>query len=1273
MPLAKISLDSVLGLTTERDDTSGINSPQWSSMSAWSQENASSGATSPNSLADCANIIISRNKQATARTAFVKVWDFTSTYGADPLFSTKGLYSIPNTSSDSNSLQFAWTNATDANIANFSDETDQEMESSVYYIAGIQSSDFSVMPGYYGLSPDFSWDPNASSFHIKSFNLARFSTSYSNIYIFSSNGVFRTTARYQPNVTVGNFNYYKRVTLPLVRALSASVNSSPALSNVWLNSGYLVDIKVLVVEQISSSQKYQGKPSRTLTVTNAGELSDILITFSIDNTNLILEDAGVEVYRTVSYPAVTVDTTQNVTVPTTPPVTFYKCWESALSAATSVSTSTSTFTDIELTLNDTSIQAFQRLYINSEAALTATLSESAESAAPPTAREVISYNNFTVYGNVMVPPFAPLTMTALPNTDGLDLLKVGATTVNITYIPNSITTPANTGVITTTSGSTAGTGTFSGVANNPNNATPTGGTGYNIVIRPQDPNAPASSTGTFSVPYFAIADKLELVAGGVDPTHDVKVTPEPGAMFDITRFPATGIIAVIKSVSNGYVIALFSYQSYEQDTAGGWYTFKDCLAYGCPFTDQTWTASGGNGLPTSGAYVVYPLLGTNITGLSVYAIGSTADPAKYNNEVGFSLEPTFEKLKPFNQTYVGNITALSFTASTAMAPYSPIKATINFYGIYAQQAGQLLDQCVRTLCDTYNTARLTEDPYAVYDDSSTAPAGRIRFESIYSGYNRKSAYAGNSLYTSGDFYYDEIKAASYRTVGTPTVKFAEPISGTSGSPSNIMQQSPQTIAGITISKYNKPEEIPISQNLQPYIIGDPLKPIIKLVNQYSQMLIFKQDEGTYKADVQGVGGQAVLPNLVSISLVDNTAWLLLPESVQVFEGTTVFFSNKAFVAISSAGQVSELSPMIATELLNNYSTIYANNAQDKVRSWIIAQQRLYCCYFPNINQDNTSSTYVFSFNTGQWTKWTGEIVDAVVSATGLLSVVDNIYEFAEPAYDTQQVNDYDISDNKYWSVLRQANFQNPSASQIEDTIPFTDLTVTYNTAGEYIKVTITGFNSTSVYGNIYDILMLYKNRTMWYLSAEFGYISAIFVNDPGVVNSVTLLLVNNIYDRQPVRFTNFTATVEDSLTTTVNTALFFNRFFIALPRGSTLSHFSEVQIYTQDQQEYSNIALGFNSTGQNPLYVVTSDGTKVVTTTGDPVVINSTPYEDFAPYSVLSASQYSFRAYIPRNASRGRFIQLAILHDTPEQIFRLNSIVYIYRDTNSTRIKAHTG
>jgi hypothetical protein len=865
----------------------------------------------------------------------------------------------------------------------------------------------------------------------------------------------------------------------------------------------------------------------------------------------------------------------------------------------------------------------------------------------------------------MCPPFATLTMTALPNLDGLDRLQVGSANVAITYVPNSTVAPTNNGVIDAT------TGTFAGVSN-----VVATSVGYNLIIRPQDPaiNTSSAVAASYSVPWYAIADHLVLVTG-MGTTQDIQIYPKAGAIFDATKFLATGIIAVVQDTVHGNVVALFTYQSYTQVPASGHYLFSNCLAFGVPFTDLTWTDANGLILANQ-SRVLYFIPGTAVTALPVYAIGADANtPAKYNSEIGFSLLATFDKYpeRPFNASIVGTISNVSQNGVSATPFSSPVLATIYFNGVYSLTAGPLLNQCVRTLCDSYNLARGAEDPYAVFNDSATAPVGQIRFESIYSGYNRRSSYTMNPNYTSGTGYYDQVTACVYRVSGSLsslTVKFAEPVPKVIGTPvlANIMQQSVQTVAGITISKYNKPEEIPIGQNLQPFIVGDPLKPIIKLVNQLNQLLVFKQNEGTYRIDLAGAGS-GILPNINTFSLLDNTAWLLLPESVQVFEGTTIYFSNKAFVAISSLGQVSEMSPTIATELLTNYAIIYDAQNTDKVRSWIIAQQRLYCCYFPYVEQDKQSVTYVFCFSTGQWTKWSGEINDAVVSAAGQLTLVEDIFLLSENVSDNQSLDTAVLNtSSKYWSVIRQADFQTPSINQVEDIVPLSSFTLTQNLATA--TVAITNFNSTNVYGNLYSLLMLWKNRTIWYFSQSYGYfITQLASTDTNV--SIVLKFVDNKGNALPIS-QQPPVGASDSLSATVNTAIYFNKFFIATPRGSTISHFNEVQIYTQEGEQYSNLYIGFNSSiNVSDIITLLDETTDVVTTTGSFVTLITRVDSLFKPYFVFSLSQYTFRALVPLIAGRGRFIQIALKHDTPNEVFKLNTVVFIYRDLNSTKIKAH--
>jgi hypothetical protein len=1224
MPLLKKTLDVLNGIYTNINDTAGIDTPSWSSPGAWTS-NASSGLP-PNSMVDCRNIICTRDQKVVARPPLLTSWDFTSTYGSSAGYVVTGLYALPN--STTNSLLYTWANSTTANIGNFQTNTQYNQSSVENIIGGSVSSTFT---GLQNLLPDYSW--NLTTFPTISFNTTRFISSNSNVYVCGSNGVFRSTETYLRDITASSYNSFKKVINPIVKQLSAQITASPSAQNRWFSAGNLVQIQIVVTEQLSQSQIYQGKPSRLLTVNNIGTLSSIQLSFSVDNTNLFLNGAGVTVYRTIQY-----------SPSSAAPTNYYACYEASLSSGTTVG-NTTTFTNIELTLNDSSITAFQEIYtsLNRESAQSpiSGVTLSAESSTAPVAQDVAVYKGYTAYGNIMTVPFTTLTYTNLPTNDGLDQLQVGATTISLPVISNSTTPPANTGVIDLT------TGSYEGI-----NSSPNSGNGYTLVLRPQNPSA-SSSAAQYCVPYYATASTI-VKAGGTGTTWNLNITPSSTAPFDITTFPTTGIVAVVTGASaTGAIMALFSYQSYTQITASGYYTFNDCVAYGIPFSDTNYTT-----LASAGTFFMFPLSGSSVSALPVYAIGSNA--TGYGGVVGFSLIPTYEEFptRPFNSTIIGTVTNIGSSGAGGF-----ITGAISFNGVYAQTSAQLLDSTTRATVDLYNSSKLNEDPYFIYDTSATAPVGRIRIESLYAGYSRLSPYS-NSSSTSGTGYYDEIKARVFRASGTPQATFSEPITATY---TNIMQQSVQVAAGLSFSKYNKPEEIAVDQIFTPQIVGDPLKPIIKMVSLYDRLLIFKQDEGTFRIDVEGAGS-GILPVVSSNLQVDNTTWLLLPESVQVLEGQVIYFSTLGFTSLSPSITISNIGTSIATETLQNFAIIKNNGGINKVRSFVIPQQRLYGCTFPNVNPDNTSRTYVFNAANGNWTNWDGEYEQITVSARGQMSVTTPIYNPASTIVTESDIDTTSLNLNSInWTVLRQADFEAPQSNQIEDVMPLTGMTITESIPSS--AITISGFTSSGVYKNLYNNLLLFKNRDIWYQFANGGVYKTQLTNTV-VGTSITLTFVD-AYGNSLISIP-YTPSTSDSIITAVNSEILLNKYYTSTPRGTTLSHFNEVHLYGEEGLQLSNFNIGFKSSDVLNTEIIDLNGDFVLSLAGDYLTtVNSTPESQFSPYFVLNIDSYPFRFLVPRTAARGRYLQMALLHNTPNEVFSINSLAYMYRDTGSIKIKTH--
>jgi hypothetical protein len=121
-----------------------------------------------------------------------------------------------------------------------------------------------------------------------------------------------------------------------------------------------------------------------------------------------------------------------------------------------------------------------------------------------------------------------------------------------------------------------------------------------------------------------------------------------------------------------------------------------------------------------------------------------------------------------------------------------------------------------------------------------------------------------------------------------------------------------------------------------------------------------------------------------------------------------------------------------------------------------------------------------------------------------------------------------------------------------------------------------------------------------------------------------------------------------------------------------MSHYNEVQLYTNFGSIYSYLQLGFNSLAASNVIVVDELGNTVTDSTDNTVVLDESLDALFSPFTVLQSSQYVFRALVPLASGRGRFIQIALKHNTPNEVFILNSITYIFRDTTSTKIKAHS-
>lgn len=1048
----------------------------------------------------------------------------------------------------------------------------------------------------------FTWGPQ---FPINSFTFSYTSSIFNNIYLNSANGLFRTINSVVTNITPTNYNQFKKINVPLIKFFKPELSLSSSLTddNRWLKSGYKVDLIAVCNEQINVSQVLEGIPTRTYQILNIGTTGAITINLSISNINLNLDQGFIEIYRTLQY-----DPTK------APPTLYYKCYESNL-ANGSISLDLIEFNDIILTLNDDTIQ------FNNEQLYTSLsqLGPANVNCTIPVSDEFTLHQDYAVYSNLMRPPFASLIFTGLPK-NGIDSLKIGATDVILKYTDNSIIPPANNGIIDLV------TGTYRNVSDN-------GGAHYNLLIKSIPPDA-TGMANDYTVPFYAVASIIALT-DSTKSVNDITITPSPTKIFDISKFPETGGIVAI--VANVQVTSLFSYKTYEADPTNGKWIFKSCTAAGVEFSQWAYT----------GDVALFLLDASTFTALPVYATAVSTTPAGG----GFSLLPNFElyPTRPFSDIPVGR--CVDFYSSSNVLP--EVLADIEFFGIYTQTASQQLDEVARNFSDGYNFARNPEDPYISYNPQEL---GYISIISQYAGYNPLSTYSTNNNYTSGSGFYDQIKASVSISAEVTFDKLLTTI------PVNIMEESPQVINGITFSKLGRPEACSLNQVLNPVLIGSSLNAVIKTLSIYNKLFVFKEREGTYKI-IMDEGSE--LPTVSSRQLVDNTAWLLLDNSVQAWEDGAIFFSNRGFCYINGNGDVEPISVEIEKEALDAYQNIKQSNLVNRVSSFLVADTRIYGCYFPNSNPDGTGFFYIFNMFKKEWTRWDTEVLSITVKSNGQITFFYPVLQYGSgfSYQDNYTLENIPVKySQRTFCQLRQSPLYQNLSSQIDEKIPLNQSNIILSNNTYIISQT----GNTSVYQNLYNYFVTMKGKDIYYNSASSG-IFTLVISGSSPPNSVTLSSKKSNFILPTPN------NVLDFILGGVNSEIYFNKFYPVQPRGASLSHFSEFQGLITEGISLTDVKFLFFNQGINQNVIIDNLGNFVIDDEDNLVVTSLPSFFDYENIFELPNVSSYFRINVPLSCARGRYFEYSLKHSTPYEIFMLTSLTFKYKNINSIRSKISSG
>ena len=739
-------------------------------------------------------------------------------------------------------------------------------------------------------TPSFLWDSATSEY----MQPTVFSTQ-KNQYFTAANGLFRA------NQGADNSTFKKVVPL-LVTSVTADASTAGTADEKWLQPGHRVTLTMLVRERISETGFIDWADYGDIVVTNIyyPACSISLSSMKVHCPNIEnLDDASVHIYRTAQYP-----------VSEASPVEKYFVTAIPLSKSTKTNSTTVTMTTVILGEKDDWVTSQEPLYNSSD--------NKKRNAQAPASKYAKQFKDFTLYGNIQVPPIAKLSITGLPAV-GSTLSVNGSTPIAFRDFSNGTVAPSSAGFLTDWSTSDVGTASYGGGSGK----TPSGS--YPIVLRDL-PNNPAL-TGVYGV-KAPIKTTKKLQYSNVGDTRNIKCKLNVSSTMDVGPFEAPGICAVVNT-SNGVILDVFSYSDLEFISSAAKMEFVGTQSISS-WNSGVYEPISGD---TTASLYLHFIPATSFNAMSVYAIG--ADASAYNVNTGFSLLPTmYNETYKFLDTPVGNIASLTYTGGR-------IYAYINFHGIRNRDVISATVESVKQWVKEYNTARDTTlgstfPPFAsfyVVDQTIN-----ISFESILQG---QGAPDYLRITRSGD---------------VPT----EPDVITTGTGTDLIFDGVTVANGIVISKKNIPDIVTKDQILSPLKVGSDDKAINGIAVTNDAAYIFKEKEGIYRASIVEGG---IAASFSGLYLIDNTVWCMAPSSIQEIDDAVYFLSNKGFARLVG-NNVTIISAPIDIEVRNviKKSKDYLSN----VRSFGNETRKQYGCHIPSAS---TTVTYVLDIPSAEWSKW----------------------------------------------------------------------------------------------------------------------------------------------------------------------------------------------------------------------------------------------------------------------------------------------------------------
>lgn len=269
-----------------------------------------------------------------------------------------------------------------------------------------------------------------------------------------------------------------------------------------------------------------------------------------------------------------------------------------------------------------------------------------------------------------------------------------------------------------------------------------------------------------------------------------------------------------------------------------------------------------------------------------------------------------------------------------------------------------------------NTANTTV--YAYYISGFQDLPGQILFEERSIG---GSTFSATSTY--GDSFSPNL-----------------PVSGTS-----IISDNDEKLHRIYFSKPNQPEAVP---GLQFFDVGSADSPITRIVALRDSLFIFKAD-GVFRLTGED-------RTSFQISLYDNTAQLLAPESAVAFNNQVYMFSDQGVVSVSDNG-VAVISRPIENTLLELSSSDYTNFATATFAVGYESNRQYMLFTVTEVGDTFATQAFIFNSFTNTWTRW---VMDR---CCGIVSKRDNKLYMGHPT------NDFVYKERKAFNLTDYADEQ----------------------------------------------------------------------------------------------------------------------------------------------------------------------------------------------------------------------------------------------------------